>query len=121
MSHALFSRNADLKRLRDEGYLVHVQGGFLVMEEIPYVNAQGEVLTGRLISSLTLAGDETRQPDNHVIHFDGDFPCRADGVPIQAIAHQTNVQINLGLRSASPAGPKPPIDHWLIQNSQRRP
>jgi hypothetical protein len=96
MSHALFSRNADLKRLRDEGYLVHVQGGFLVMEEVPYVNAQGEVLTGRLISSLTLAGDETRQPDNHVIHFDGDFPCRADGVPIQAIAHQTNVQINLG-------------------------
>jgi len=109
MSHALFSRNADLKRLRDEGYLVHVQGSFLVMEEVPYVNAQKEVLTGRLISSLTLAGDETRQPDNHVIHFDGDFPCRADGVPIQAIAHQTNVQMNLcnGLTARQSFSSKP--------------
>lgn len=27
MSTALFSRNADLKRLRDEGYFVEVMGG----------------------------------------------------------------------------------------------
>ena len=76
MSPAPFSRNADLKRLRDEGYFVQIRGGFLVMREVPYVNAQREVRTGTLISSLTMAGDETRTPDTHVIHFDGDFPCR---------------------------------------------
>lgn len=96
MSRALFSRNADLKRLREEGYLVHVQGSFLVMEEVPYVNTQKQIRTGRLISSLTLAGDDTRPPDTHVIYFDGEFPCNANGVPIQAIAHQTNVLLNLG-------------------------
>ena len=42
MSPALFSRNADLKRLRDEGYFVQIRGGFLVMREVPYVDAQRE-------------------------------------------------------------------------------
>jgi len=87
MSPAPFSRNTDLKRLRDEGYFVQIQGGFLVMREVPYVNAQRQVRTGTLISSLTMAGDETRTPDNHVIYFDGDYPCRPDGSPIQAISH----------------------------------
>lgn len=79
MSHALFSRNTDLKRLRDEGYFVQKQGGHLVMREIPYVDARREVRIGTLISTLTLAGDETRTPDTHVVHWDGDFPCHADG------------------------------------------
>ena len=95
MSHAPFSRNADLRRLREEGYFVQILGGFLVMREVPYVNSQRQVRTGTLISSLTMAGDETRTPDTHVIHFDGDFPCRADGIPIQQISHQSG-QFNLG-------------------------
>ena len=57
MSRALFSRNPDLKRLRDEGYFVLQQGGHLVMREVPYVDAHREVRIGTLISSLTLAGD----------------------------------------------------------------
>lgn len=95
MSHAPFSRNADLKRLRDEGYFVQILGGFLVMREVPYVDAQRQVRTGTLISSLTMAGDETRTPDTHVIYFDGEFPCRPDGSPIQQISHQTGA-FNLG-------------------------
>ena len=42
-----------------------------------------------------MAGDETRPPDTHVVHFDGDFPCQPDGSPIRAISHQTG-QFNLG-------------------------
>jgi len=90
MSPAPFSRSPDLKRLRDEGYFVQVQGGFLVMREVPYIDGQKQVRMGTLISSLNLAGDETRRPDTHVIYFDGDFPCQADGTPIQGISHQTN-------------------------------
>ena len=40
MSRALFNRNADLKRLRDEGYFVQIRGGLLVMREVPYVDAR---------------------------------------------------------------------------------
>jgi hypothetical protein len=87
MSPAPFSRNLDLKRLRDEGYFVQIRGGSLVMREVPYVDAQRQVRTGTLISSLTMAGDETRTPDTHVVYFDGDYPCGPDGAPIQAISH----------------------------------
>lgn len=83
MSRELFSRNRDLKQLRDEGYFVRQQGGYLIMLEVPYVDAHRKVRIGTLISTLTLAGDETRTPDTHVVHWDGDFPCHADGTPIQ--------------------------------------
>ena len=39
MSLALFSRNRDLKRLRDEGYFVQQRGGYLVMRDVPYADA----------------------------------------------------------------------------------
>lgn len=95
MSQKLFSLSPDLKRLRDEGYFVQIRGGFLIMREVPYVDAQRQVRMGSLISSLTLAGDVTRLPDTHVAYFDGDYPCGADGVPIQQISHQSG-NINLG-------------------------
>ena len=108
MSRALFNRNADLAKLRDEGYFVHAIGGFLVMREIPYVNHEGRVLKGTLISSLALAGDETRVPDTHVIHFDGDFPCNAEGKPISAIANQTHdLDLGNGLKARHTFSSKP--------------
>lgn len=89
MSQKLINHNPDLKRLRDEGYFIQIVGGFLVMREVPYVNAVRQVKRGNLISSLTMAGDLTRTPDTHVAFFDGEFPCRADGSKIHQIAHQS--------------------------------
>ncbi|NEG69001.1 ThiF family adenylyltransferase (plasmid) [Pantoea agglomerans] len=95
MSAALFNLNSDLKRLREEGYHVQIVGGLLVMRDVPYVNAQREVKTGTLISSLCLSGDATQKPEPHTIHFDGEFPCTSQGGRIQAIFHQSEA-INLG-------------------------
>lgn len=95
MSQKLFSLNPDLRRLRDEGYFVQIQGGFLVMREVPYVDSQKHVRLGTLVTSLDLAGDMTRKPESHVMHWDGEFPCRADGRPLKEIAHQSQV-LNLG-------------------------
>lgn len=89
MSQELISRSRDLKRLRDEGYFVQTRGGFLIIREVPYVDAQRQVRKGSLISSLTLAGDTTTRPDTHVVHFDGDYPCGSDGTPIQQIVNQS--------------------------------
>jgi hypothetical protein len=85
MSDVLFNLNDDLKRLRDAGYFVQVIGGFLVMREVPYVNAQKEVKLGVLISTLCLSGDLTQKPEPHTVQFTGDFPCQADGTPLHAI------------------------------------
>lgn len=108
MSRALFSRNADLAKLREEGYFVQVVGGFLVMREVPYVDANRNVCKGTLISSLALAGDQTRPPDTHVIHFDGEYPCFADGSRIAAIANQTtHFDLGSGLTAEHAFSSKP--------------
>jgi hypothetical protein len=65
------------------------------MHDVPYVNAKKGVGTGSHISSLTMAEDVTCRPDTHVVHFDGEFPCYADGRAISQIAHQT-AQFDLG-------------------------
>lgn len=90
MSHALFSLNDDLRRLREAGYCVQRVGGFLVMREVPYVNAQRQVLRGTIISDLCLSGDRTIKPEPHTVHFDGEFPCNAQGVPLSAISAGSN-------------------------------
>lgn len=92
MSPALFSLNPDLKALREEGYFVHVVAGFLVMREVPYLDAQRRLRTGTLISPIELAGDVTRSPrelGKHVAYFDGDLPHRADGCPIPHLVNQS--------------------------------
>ncbi|TAU37398.1 ThiF family adenylyltransferase (plasmid) [Rhizobium leguminosarum] len=93
MSQKPFSLSPDLKRLRDEGYFVQIRGGFLVMRDVPYVDAQKQVRVGTLISSLNMAGDVTQTPDTHVMHFDGDYPCGHNGAPIQQISHQSGPMV----------------------------
>ena len=95
MSHAPFSRSPDLKRLRDEGYFVEIKGGFLVMREVPYVDARRRVRRGTIVSPLTLAADVAQQPRPHTVHWTGDYPCHADGTPIEQIRHQSQI-MNLG-------------------------
>jgi len=92
MSQKLVDRNPDLLRLRDEGYAVDVHDGYLVVSDIPYVDAQRKVRRGVLVSELTLLGDRTQPPSTHVIRFSGDFPCTNDGVPIEAIRNQSQRQ-----------------------------
>ena len=74
MSPPLISRNPDLKRLRDEGYVVSVKSGHLVVDRVPYVRAPGQVAYGTLVSELTLSGDKTVAPGTHIVHFSGAFP-----------------------------------------------
>lgn len=109
MSLALFSLNPDLARLRADGYFVRIEGSFLVMREVPYVDAQRRVRTGTLVSPLDLAGDRTRRPEIHVIHWDGEFPCNADGTPLPAISHASpNTDLGYGLTARFSFSNKPP-------------
>lgn len=85
MSHELISRNADLRLLRDEGYEVAVVGNRLVVDHIPYVTSVREVSFGTLVSELTLAGDRTVTPRNHVVLFAGEQPCDRHGKPLTAL------------------------------------
>src|ERR1700744_4221868 len=108
MSQKPFDRNADLRKLREEGYAVQIRGGFLVMD-VPYVDAKGEVRLGRLISSLTLGGDVTQRPDTHVVHWDGNYPCNKDGKEFEALRHGNGVvDLGNGLTAKYAFSCKPP-------------
>lgn len=113
MSHELFNRNPDLARLRSEGYFVRIQGNLLVMREVPYVDALRCVRTGTLVTTLDLAGDQTRKLETHVIHWDGDFPCNANGAPLQGISHASpNTDLGYGLTARHSFSSKPSPDGY---------
>jgi len=87
MQSALISRSPDLQRLRDDGYEVEIRSGHLLVHSVPYVTTTGVVARGTLVSDLTLAGDATTRPANHVAWFIGQHPCDKDGREISAIKH----------------------------------
>jgi hypothetical protein len=67
-----------------------------LVKDVPYVAAGRVVKRGILVMPLKLAGDVTVKPDNHVAHFIGEFPCRADGRLIDTIGNVSNGRTKLG-------------------------
>lgn len=92
MSQQLINRSPDLKRLRDEGYDIQVKAGFLLVRNIPYVTTVKEIKHGTLVSELTLAGDVTAAPSNHVAFFAGEYPCNKDGSELAKLRHSSGQQ-----------------------------
>ncbi len=110
MSHALIARSTDLKKLRDEGYSLAIIDGNLVVDSFPYVGSDRIVHRGKFVTHLTLAGDVTAAPDDHVGYFIGDHPCDTNGNPIEKIRHTTGEQVfgpNLTINHSFSAKPVP--------------
>jgi molybdopterin/thiamine biosynthesis adenylyltransferase len=89
VSKSITRASADLRRLQDEGYDLEIRGGFLLVHQIPYVTPAKEVAYGTLVSTLELAGEVTTAPQQHEMHFVGEKPCDADGVPLSAVINQS--------------------------------
>ncbi len=92
MSHQQISHNPDLLRLREEGYSIHINGGYLVMRDVPFVDADGRICSGTLVSALQLTGDKTVKPKDHTVLFSGGVPHDISGHRVQS--HST---VNIGL------------------------
>lgn len=93
MSHTLISRNADLQRLVDEGYALSIRSGFLVVEDVWYLDARANVRKGALVSVLELSGNRTNKPEDHKMFFVGGVPHHKDGKPINGILHNSNAKV----------------------------
>ncbi len=87
MLHQLIDHSPDLKKLRDEGFEIRIESNHILISSIPYVNSNNEINFGTLVSTLTVAGDKTGRPDNHVAYFIGEQPCNKDGSVIVALVH----------------------------------
>ena len=92
MSRRLIDRSLDLRRLRNEGYELEIRGGYLLIRGVPYVTANKVITAGTLISKLSLSGDRTNKPDEHVCYWEGEHPCHADGSKIRSIEHSSPPQ-----------------------------
>lgn len=106
MSQQQINHNADLKRLRDEGYEIEVRGGYLLIHHIPYVSATKEIRYGTLVTTL-------HNIDDHVIHFIGDRPCDIEGNVITAIDYNNapstfnnSITVNRSFSNKPPGGYK---------------
>ena len=87
MSQQRISLSPDLTQLRDDGYEVAIRHNHLVITGVPYVNARAEIRLGTLVSDLSMSGDVTAKPGNHVCMFAGDFPCDQHGRPLEKLRH----------------------------------
>ena len=87
MSQQPIDRSPDLKRLRDEGYNIIVRDGYVLMRDVPYVNAAREIKRGVLVAALTLTNDVASAPADHVAMFAGEYPCHETGTAIERIRH----------------------------------
>ena len=89
MSSSLINRSRDLCALADDGYDIGIVSGHLVVRSVPYVNADGQVKRGVLISTLDLVDNATIRPSTHVVTFAGEYPCDRNGGELEKIRHRT--------------------------------
>lgn len=89
MSQPLISRSPHLLRLRNEGYSLDTRESYLLVRDVPYVNAQRQVCKGVLVMALNLTADVAVSPGDHTAHFIGDCPCDSQGSPLEQIINSS--------------------------------
>jgi hypothetical protein len=92
MSLQLIARSKDLLQLQNEGYDMEIRTGYLLVKDVPYVNANREIKRGILFTTLRVSGDVTDRPDTHVAYWTGEHPCHNDGRKIEAISNPSAPQ-----------------------------
>ena len=75
MSTQLIDLNADLKKLKDDGYSVSIVESHLVISGIPYVNQEKKILFGAIFCPLSISGESIGVPGDHTVDFMGEYPC----------------------------------------------
>ncbi len=114
MSPKPINHSPDLRRLREDGYDIDVRSAYLIMRDVPYVNARREVKRGILVSTLRLAGDVTQQPDTHVAQFAGEHPCHADGTQMtEMVIGSAVTKLDEGLVVDHTFSQKPKRGHYV--------
>ncbi len=102
--------SADLRRLANEGYVLEICGGHLVLHDVPYVATGPSVRLGKLVMAITFAGDVAAAPRDHVAMWAGEHPCHSDGRLMSEIAHGSErraVETDLTVDHSFSAKPKP--------------
>jgi molybdopterin/thiamine biosynthesis adenylyltransferase len=82
MSRELASHNDDIRRLLENGYAVAFDSNYLVVRDIPYLDAAKQLRKGAIVCKLTTRDNVHFEQEDHQIFFAGSVPCTVDGTPI---------------------------------------
>jgi hypothetical protein len=75
-----------MKRLVEKGYAVAFDSNCLVVRDIPYLDAQGELQTAAFVTKLVFVDQEQVTQEDHQVFFTGAVPFGLDGNPIPNLA-----------------------------------
>lgn len=92
MSRQPIAHSPDLLRLQNEGYDLDIRGGYLLVRDVPYADADRRVERGTLIVKLDLAGNVATKPSDHRAYWTGTHPCHSNGSRISAFQHPAAAQ-----------------------------
>lgn len=71
----------------DKGYAVAFDSNYLVIRDIPYLDAAGGLCTGAILATLVYReNNEMAYQDDHQIYFAGGAPHQLDGTPVPQLA-----------------------------------
>lgn len=86
MLNTLASHNEAIGKLLSKGYAVSIDNNLLVIRDIPYLNSEGELKIGAIVSKLIFVDAVHVQQDDHQIYFCGSHPHEIDRSPIRNLA-----------------------------------
>ncbi len=72
-----------VQRLVDEQYQVTIEGGYLIIDRIPYVTSAGQIAWGALICAYRNIDGVPQLDSDHQCWFTGSVPFRADGTSLE--------------------------------------
>jgi len=82
MFRLLVSRNDDIRRLIDKGFAIGFGGNHVIVRDIPYLDAGGNLCWGAFASQYETIDGERIRPQNHQMSFAGGMPHQIDGTPV---------------------------------------
>ncbi|MUT27300.1 hypothetical protein A9K71_23360 [Mesorhizobium sp. WSM3873] len=86
MLFQLASHNPDIQKLIDRGYALRLDSDHLVVRDIPYLDAGGNLCWGAIVTALKGIDGKRVQPFDHQVFFAGGVPYGLDGNPIPSLA-----------------------------------
>jgi hypothetical protein len=91
MLTVLANRNPDIGQLRDKGFALRYDAGYLVVRDIPYLDGALALQWGAIVSKLVWLDQEHVRQENHQVFFAGGTPHGLDGRPIPNLGDSTAV------------------------------
>lgn len=82
MFQKLASHNEDLRRLLEKGYACAVDGNYLIVRDIPYLDDQRALKIGAVVTDLEFIDKERVKQKDHQVFFAGTMPHGLDSKPI---------------------------------------